>query len=358
MTIMHKGSEEIDHERVVVRQDPDTGLRLVIAVHSTVLGPALGGMRLRAYPGGLPEALDDVLALARTMTLKASAAGLDLGGGKAVMLDDGDASAREARMRAAAAAIDELGGAYITAEDIGTTTADMDLMSSHTPWVVGRSEANGGRGDPSPVTAETVLRAMQRGLAAATGSAELHGRAVGVIGLGKVGEPLARKLAGAGAGVIGCDLDETRVERLADERVLEPAASADEILARELDVLAPCAAGGAVCADVTCRLVCGAANNPLASPDVAERLAARGVLYVPDFLANCGGLISVAAEWTHAGDDDVDAHVATAMSRLDAALEESKHTGEPPAAVAERQALQRVERTREARRSGALAAAA
>ena len=168
MTIMHKGAEGIDHERVVIRQDSETGMRLVIAVHSTVLGPALGGMRLRAYPGGIPEALEDVLALARTMTLKASAAGLDLGGGKAVMLDDGDASSREARMRAAATAVDELGGAYITAEDIGTTTADMDLISRHTRWVVGKSEENGGRGDPSPVTAETVKRAMQRGLAAAT----------------------------------------------------------------------------------------------------------------------------------------------------------------------------------------------
>src|SRR5215212_3750097 len=156
MTIMSKGSEGIDHERVVIRQDAETGLRLAIAVHSTVLGPSLGGMRLRSYPGGIPEALEDVLALARTMTLKASAAGLDLGGGKAVMLDDGRAELKDARMRAAARAIDELGGAYITAEDIGTTTADMDLMSKHTRWVVGRSEQNGGRGDPSPVTAETV----------------------------------------------------------------------------------------------------------------------------------------------------------------------------------------------------------
>jgi glutamate dehydrogenase/leucine dehydrogenase len=357
MTIMSKGSEGIDHERIAVRQDPVTGLRLVIAVHSTVLGPALGGMRLRAYPGGIPEAVEDVLALARTMTLKASAAGLELGGGKAVMLDDGNASARDARMRAAAAAIDELGGAYITAEDIGTTTADMDLMSGHTTWVVGKSESNGGRGDPSPVTAETVLRAMQRGLAAATGSAELAGRSVGVIGLGKVGGSLARKLAAAGADVVGCDLDEARVERLTEERVLKPA-SAEAILAQELDVLAPCAAGGTVDEHAKCRVVCGAANNPLASPDVAERLAARGVLYVPDFLANCGGLISVSAEWTHAGDVEVEEHITTAMSRLDAALDESKRTGEPPAAVAERQALERVERVRKARRSGALAAAA
>ena len=358
MTIMSKGSEGIDHERVVIRQDADTGLRLVVAVHSTVLGPALGGMRLRAYPGGLPEALEDVLGLARTMTLKASAAGLDLGGGKAVMLDDGRADLREARLRAAAGVVDELRGAYITAEDIGTTTADMDLISRHTRWVVGRSEANGGSGDPSPVTAETVLRSMQRGLAAATGSSALEGRTVGVIGVGKVGTPLARQLAAAGARVIAYDVDAGRLGALAGEGVVEAAPSAESIFARELDVLAPCAAGGAVDEHVACRLVCGAANNPLASPDIAALLAKRGVLYVPDFLANCGGLINCSAEWKRAPSSEVDAHIATAMGRLDDALEEARRTGEPPVAVAERHALERVERARRMRASHGLAAVA
>jgi glutamate dehydrogenase/leucine dehydrogenase len=358
MTIMHKGAEGIDHERVVIRQDPESGMRLIVAVHSTELGPALGGMRLRAYPGGIPEALEDVLALARTMTLKASAAGLDLGGGKAVMLDDGRTEMRDARMRAAARAIDDLRGAYITAEDIGTTTADMDLMSRHTRWVVGRSEANGGRGDPSPVTAETVLRAMERGLAAATGSPDLDGRVVGVIGLGKVGAPLARKLAARGARVVACDIDERRIEALAAEGVVVAATSAETLLRQELDVLAPCAAGGSVDEHVACAVVCGAANNPLASPAVAASLASRGVLYVPDFLANCGGLINVAAEWTRAGDADVEAHIATAMDRLDAALAEGRRTGEPPAAVAERHALERVETARREHRARALAAVA
>jgi glutamate dehydrogenase/leucine dehydrogenase len=343
---------------VVIRQDPAIGLRLVIAVHSTVLGPALGGMRLRAYPGGLPEALQDVLGLARTMTLKASAAGLDLGGGKAVMLDDGRAELRDARMRAAAKAVEELGGAYITAEDIGTTTADIDLMSRHTRWVVGRSEENGGRGDPSPVTAETVMRAMQLGLASATGSPDLDGRTVGVVGVGKVGGSLARKLARAGARVSAFDVDAVRVDALAEEGVVEPAQSAEALFAREQDVLAPCAAGGAIDEHVGCRVVCGAANNPLASPDVAERLAARGVLYVPDFLANCGGLINCSAEWTRADDADVEAHVATAMRRLDEALVESKRTGDPPATVAERHALERVERARRDGSSRGLAAVA
>src|SRR3954451_6270174 len=191
-----------DHERILVRQDRDSGLRLIVAVHSTVLGPSLGGMRLRRYPGGLREGLDDVLALARTMTLKASAAGLDLGGGKAVILDDGHDELREARLAAAAEVIDELGGDYITAEDIGTTTADIDLIARHTSYAVVRSRERGGGGDPSPVTAESVFQAIRRGLETATGSRALEGRRVGVIGLGKVGSALAAKLAGAGAGVV------------------------------------------------------------------------------------------------------------------------------------------------------------
>src|SRR4051795_885170 len=167
-----------DHEQIIVRQDGETGLRFIVAVHSTVLGPALGGMRLKRYPGGLREALADVMCLARTMTLKASAAGLDLGGGKAVMIDDGLEHMRTARLEAAARVIDGLDGAYITAEDIGTTTADMDHMAKFTRYAVGRSEADGGGGDPSPVTAETVFQAMRRGLAAATGSDDFDARRI------------------------------------------------------------------------------------------------------------------------------------------------------------------------------------
>src|SRR4051794_14857518 len=235
-----------DHEQVVIRQDPETGLRFVVAVHSTVLGPSLGGMRLRRYPGGLREALDDVLALARTMSLKASAAGLDLGGGKAVMLADGREDQRERRLEQAASVIDGLDGAYITAEDIGTGTADMALIAHHTRFVVGRSRDLGGRGAPSPVTAETVFRAIESGVGAACGSAGLDGRRVGVVGLGKVGYALAAKLAGAGAEVVACDLDDARAERFAAEHGGRVAPSSEAIMGLELDVLAPCAAGGMI----------------------------------------------------------------------------------------------------------------
>jgi valine dehydrogenase (NAD+) len=339
-----------DHEQIVIRQDPQTGLRFIVAVHSTVLGPALGGMRLKRYPGGLREALEDVMGLARTMTLKASAAGLDLGGGKAVMIDDGRDEMRELRLEGAARVIEGLDGAYITAEDIGTTTADMDQLSRFTRFAVGRSAGNGGGGDPSPVTAETVFQAMRQGLAAATGSNEFEGRRIGVIGLGKVGSVLAARLAEAGASVIACDLDAERAEQLAAEHRFETAPSAEAILASELDVLAPCAAGGvideALAQALDCRVIAGAANNPLTDRGVARILMEREILYVPDFLANCGGLIHVSTEWYGNRGPREPELIAGAMERLELAIETAESEGTPPIEVAERQALERVEAAR------------
>jgi glutamate dehydrogenase/leucine dehydrogenase len=277
------------------------------------------------------------MCLARTMTLKASAAGLDLGGGKAVMIDDGREHMRAARLEAAARAIDGLDGAYITAEDIGTTTQDMDHMARFTRFVVGQSVSNGGGGDPSPVTAETVFQAMRRGLAAATGSGDFEGRRVGVVGLGKVGSALAAKLAGAGAHVIGCDLDAERCDCLATEHGVEPAPSAEAIMATELDVLAPCAAGGliddALARSIDCRVV-------------ARTLMEREIVYVPDFLANCGGLIHVSMEWYGEHGASEEELIAGAMERLDLALETAGADGITPIEVAERQALERVEAAR------------
>jgi valine dehydrogenase (NAD+) len=338
-----------DHEQVVVRQDPDTGLRLIVAVHSTVLGPSLGGMRLKRYPGGLREALDDVLALSRTMTLKASAAGLDLGGGKAVMIDDGREDLREARFVKAAEVVDSLGGAYVTAEDIGTTCADMDLMARHTRFVVGRSVEKGGGGDPSPITAETVFSALRRGLHHATGLDDLDGRRIGLVGLGKVGSALAGRLAGAGARVIACDIDAERAERLAVELGIELAPSAEAIMGMELDVLCPCAAGGmideALARSIDCSVVAGAANNPVAG-GATDTLHKRGILYVPDFLANCGGLIHVAREWYGDKGPDEKLCIERAMERLDKAIVTAEERDLPPRVVAERQALERVELAR------------
>jgi glutamate dehydrogenase/leucine dehydrogenase len=339
-----------DHEQVVIRQDPETGLRFIVAVHSTVLGPSLGGMRVKRYPGGLREALDDVMGLARTMTLKASAAGLDLGGGKSVMIDDGHAEMRRARLEGAARTIESLNGAYITAEDIGTTCADMDYVARFTRFCVGRSRENGGRGDPSPVTAETVFQAIQRGLEAHDGSGELDGRRVGVVGLGKVGGRLAARLVDAGARVVACDLDDGRCREFASEHGAEIAPSAEAILGLELDVLAPCAAGGliddALARSIDVHVVAGAANNPLTSRKVARTLMERGILYVPDFLANCGGLIHVSGEWYGDKGPSEEERIARAMDRLDQAIAAAASEGSTPLEVAERQALERVEAAR------------
>jgi valine dehydrogenase (NAD+) len=338
-----------DHEQIVIRQDPETGLRFIVAVHSTVLGPAMGGMRVKRYAGGLREALEDVMGLARTMTLKASAAGLDLGGGKAVMIDDGRIDLRDQRLAQAAAVIDQLGGAYITAEDIGTTTADMDQVARFTRFCVGRSVGKGGRGDPSPVTAETVLEATRRGLAAHDGSGELEGRRIGVVGVGKVGGALGAKFVRAGARVVAYDVDAGRCARFAAEHDgVEVAGSIDAVLARELDVLAPCAAGGLIddmrARALDVRVVAGAANNPLTGRRVARTLMERDVLYVPDFLANCGGLIHVAGEWyAGRGGPSEEDLIARAMDSLERAIAASQREGLTPLEVAERQALERVE---------------
>ena len=278
------------------------------------------------------------------------------------MIDDGLAHMRSARLEAAARVIEGLDGAYITAEDIGTATEDMDLVSRFTRFVVGRSVANGGGGDPSPITAETVFQAMGRGLTAATGSDDFGGRRVGVVGLGKVGSALATKLAESGAHVIGCDLDASRCDCLAADCGIEIAPSAEAILADELDVLAPCAAGGliddALARSIDCRVVAGAANNPLTDRRVARTLKERDIVYVPDFLANCGGLIHVSMEWERLslrtghgpvlaqrrehGATEADL-IAGAMARLDSALETAEAEDFTPIEVAERQALERVE---------------
>lgn len=341
-----------DHEQVVIRQDPGTGLRFIVAVHSTVLGPALGGMRLKRYPGGLTEALEDVMLLARTMTLKASAAGLDLGGGKSVMIDDGRRELREARLTGAARVIDQLGGAYITAEDIGTTPADMDHMASFTRYCVGRSVSNGGGGDPSPVTAASVFEATRLGLAAHDGSSDLEGRRVGVIGVGKVGGALAARFAAAGARVMAYDVDGVRCERLeAEHPGVVTAPSVQALLESELDVLAPCAAGGliddALARALEVGVIAGAANNPLTGRHVARILMERDILYVPDFLANCGGLIHVGAEWYAGRPGPSEAElVAGAMANLERALATAERERLTPLEVAERQALERVEAAR------------
>ncbi|HET7121552.1 MAG TPA: Glu/Leu/Phe/Val dehydrogenase dimerization domain-containing protein [Solirubrobacterales bacterium] len=337
------------HERVQLVHDEASGLRAVIAVHSTVLGPALGGLRIRGYRGGLAEALDDALRLSRAMTLKASAAGLELGGGKAVIVDDGREELRRPRLAALAAELERLDGAYITAEDIGTTTADMDFISEHTTHVVGRSARGGCGGDPSPDTARTVLGATKAALGL-LGEGSVDGLTVGVVGLGKVGGLLAEWLLADGARVVGFDPVPAVRERMAGLGV-ELVDDVEALLARRLDVLAPCAVGGLVdekvAAAVDCRVVCGAANNPLGGTRSEAILAERGILYVPDFIANCGGLIHADSERRGDGDSErLAGALRAATERAEAVLVEALESERLPGVVAEEHALARIERAR------------
>jgi valine dehydrogenase (NAD+) len=337
------------HERVQLLRDEATGLSAVVAVHSTVLGPALGGLRIRGYAGGVAEALDDALRLSRAMTLKASAAGLDLGGGKAVIVDDGDGEMRRPRLAVLAAELERLDGAYITAEDIGTTTADMDFISEHTTHVVGRSARGGCGGDPSPDTARTVLEATRAALRL-LGEDSLSGRTVGVVGLGKVGGLLAEWLLAEGAEVVGFDPVPAVHERMTALGV-ELVDDVSDLLGRSLDVLAPCAVGGLVdeevAATVACRVVCGAANNPLGGARAEAVLAERGILYVPDFMANCGGLIHADSERRGLADAKrLEIALRAATERTETVLIEALETGRLPGAVAEEHALARIEDAR------------
>lgn len=286
------------HEQVVFGYDPVSGLRTIIAIHSTALGPALGGTRFFPYPSER-QALNDVLRLARGMSLKAAAAGLDLGGGKAVIIGDPARDKSERLFRAYGRIVDSLHGRYITAEDVGTTAADMELIRRETRWAVGIPVAEGGSGDPSPMTARglfAALRAVSRHL---WGTDDLTGRRIAVRGIGKVGYAFVRLLVEARAEVIVADAMETAAHRAVEDFGVK-AVSNDDILFVDCDVLSPCALGGDLNPEtipkLNCRAIVGSANNQLAEDEDADRLAARGIFYAPDFVVNAGGLINVYEE--------------------------------------------------------------
>jgi leucine dehydrogenase len=288
------------HEQVVFVADRASGLRAVIAIHSTALGPSLGGIRFWRYPAEA-EAVRDALRLSEAMTLKAAVAGLHQGGGKAVVLvDDPDQPRSEELLRAMGRTIDELGGRYIAAEDVGATPRDMDLISAETPWVTGVDEELGGSGDPSPVTAVGVMHGMRAVCSEMFGEAALDGRRVVVQGAGHVGAHLVRLLGGAGADVGVADINRERAAEVAARfgaRVLD----AQSVVQEPCDILAPCALGGVISRDVVptlqCRAIVGAANNQLSDPSVADHLAARSIVYAPDFVVNAGGIINIAEEF-------------------------------------------------------------
>lgn len=287
-----------EYEQVVYCHDPPSGLNAIIAIHSTALGPALGGTRFYPYPSG-PAALTDVLRLARSMTYKSALAGLDLGGGKAVIIGDPLADKTETLLRVYAQFIDSLGGRYLTAEDVGTTQADMDTISRETRSVTGTSPQLGGSGDPSEATACGVCWSMRATAAHLYGSPDLAGLHVVVSGVGKVGASLVRLLCGDGAKVTVSDVDDTAIARLTSDPTLEVhAASLASAHTTQCDIFAPCALGAVLnprtIPELRCRAVVGAANNQLETEKDAGRLAERSILFVPDFVANAGGVINIA----------------------------------------------------------------
>jgi leucine dehydrogenase len=294
------GPVTFDHEQLVVRGGERSGLYTIVAIHSTALGPALGGVRMWHYPETI-EGARDALRLAAGMTLKASAAGLDLGGGKGVICAPADGLEADRRRDALldfADLVESLGGSYITAEDVGISPADLVTIAQVSEHVTGLPADHGGSGDPSPFTAIGVEAAIRACVRARFGDDDLRGRSVCVVGLGHVGTRLAERLAEAGCELVASDV--VAAKRELAERLGARWCEPGEATLAQCDVLAPCALGGAISADnvdrLRCEIVCGSANNQLADGSLAGALARRGILYAPDFIANAGGLIHVYRE--------------------------------------------------------------
>ena len=290
------------HEQLVLCQDSASGYRGIIAVHSTVLGPALGGTRFWNYATD-EEAIVDALRLARGMTYKNAVAGLNLGGGKSVIIGDNKTHDREMIFRAHGRFVESLGGRYITAEDVGTSTADMDYVHMETDYVSGLA---GRSGDPSPVTAHGVFRAIQASAHERWGSDDLNGKTIALQGCGHVGYYLAKELHEAGAKLVVSDIDADRAKRVVGEIGAGVVAS-EEIYGVEADIFAPCALGAIIndktIPQLNAEIVAGAANNQLLEERHGDELEARGILYAPDYVANAGGVINVYTElagWTSA----------------------------------------------------------
>ncbi len=288
------------HEQVVFCQDEASGFKAIIAIYSTALGPGLGGTRFYPYESE-DEALADVLELSKGMAYKNALAGLDLGGGKAVIIGDPDKDKSEALLRAYGRFVASLGGRYITACDVGTYVADMDIVARECAWVTGRSPAEGGAGDSSVLTSFGVFQGMRACAEHLWGSPTLSGRRVGIAGVGKVGAKLAGLLLDDGASVVVTDVNDQAIDRLrAEHPEVEVVSDTDALIRTDIDMYAPCALGGALDDDtvgvLTAKAVCGGANNQLAHPGVEKLLADRGILYAPDYVVNSGGVIQVADE--------------------------------------------------------------
>lgn len=333
------------HEQVTFFNDPASGLRAIIAIYSTALGPALGGTRFYPYASE-DDALADVLNLSKAMAYKAACAGLDLGGGKAVIIGDPATDKSEALLRAYGRAVQSLGGRYYTACDVGTYVEDMDVVGRESQFVTGRSPAHGGAGDSSILTAYGVFQGMRAAAEVTWGSPTLRGRRVGVAGVGKVGHHLVEHLLADGASAVIADVNRDAVDRV---RVLHPevdVVDVDALVSQPMDVYAPCALGGALSDEsvevLQAQVVCGAANNQLAHPGIEKRLEDRGIRYAPDYVVNSGGLIQVADEIEGYSEPRARAKAAEIFDTTLKIFRLAADEGVPPAVAADRLAERRM----------------
>ncbi len=332
------------HEAVVFHNDADTGLKAIVAIHNTNLGPALGGCRMWPYETEA-DAVADVLRLSKGMTYKAAVSGLDYGGGKAVIIGDPKTDKTPALLRAMGRFVHSLGGRYRTAEDVGTTVEDMDVLRRETVYAHGFSD---GTGNPSPATAFGVFRGIEAAVMHRHGKEGVAGFSVAVQGLGNVGYVLSRYLTENGAQLIVTDVDAARIERVVGDfgaRAVGP----DEIFEAEADVFAPCALGAVIndrtASRLTAGIVAGAANNQLAEPRHGLVLNERGILYAPDYVINAGGLIDITNEGPDYTAEKALSQVAGIYDTLTAVFERARRSGRPPEEIADSMAEERFQKT-------------
>ena len=333
------------HEQVVFCHNPDVGLKAIIAIHNTVLGPALGGTRMWPYASE-QEALNDVLRLSRGMTYKNAVAGLNLGGGKAVIIGDPSKDKSEALFRAFGQFVDSQGGRYITAEDVGIDVSDMEYVYRETQFVTGVHQVHGGSGDPSPFTAYGTLQGLMATLNRKFGDEEVGKYSYAVQGLGHVGMEFVKLLKERGAKIYVTDINQARVDQAVNEHGAE-AVGLDEIYDVDVDVYSPCALGGTVNEKTLPRLkakvICGAANNQLATNAIGDEVTRRGILYAPDYAVNAGGVMNISLEIDGYNRERAMRMMRTIYHNLGRIFEIADRDGIPTYQAADRLAEERIE---------------
>ncbi|MGE7215797.1 branched-chain amino acid dehydrogenase [Priestia koreensis] len=346
-----KYMEQYDYEQLVFCQDKQSGLKAIIAIHDTTLGPALGGTRMWTYESE-EAAIEDALRLAKGMTYKNAAAGLNLGGGKTVIIGDPKKHKSEELFRAFGRYIQGLNGRYITAEDVGTTVEDMDLIYQETDYVTGISPAFGSSGNPSPVTAFGVYQGMKAAAKAAFGSDSLEGKVIAVQGVGNVAYNLCRHLHEEGAQLIVTDINKESVKRAVEEfgaKAVEP----DEIYGVECDIYAPCALGATIndqtIPQIKAKVIAGAANNQLKESRHGDMIHEMGIVYAPDYVINAGGVINVADELYGYNRERALKKVEGIYQNIERVIEIANRDNIATYAAADRLAEERIERMRNSR---------